>query len=85
MQGPKRLFRSHSRCLPSVISQDIFTPASSSQVSVLSLLYWNLQYQQLVDSTMFLYQQLVDKYPYQQSIDDKEFMVDKVVLVNKDP
>ncbi len=27
----------------------------------------------------------VNKNPYQQSIDDKELIVDKVVLINKDP
>ena len=43
-------------------------------------------YQQLVDSTDGLINSwLISKNPYQQSIDDKELIVDKVVLINKEP
>ena len=43
-------------------------------------------YQQLVDTTMgFINSWLISKNPYQQSIGDKELIVDNVVLINKDP
>ena len=32
-----------------------------------------------------LYTWLISKNPYQQSIDEKELIVDKVVLINKEP
>ncbi len=45
-----------------------------------------LQYQQLVDSTDGLINSwLIRKSPYQQLVVDKELIVDKVVLINKDP
>ena len=41
-------------------------------------------YQQVVDITDGLINSwLISKNPYQQSIDDKELIVDKVVLINK--
>jgi hypothetical protein len=45
-----------------------------------------LQYQQLVDTTDGLINSwLIRKSPYQQLVVDKELIVDKVVLINKDP
>jgi hypothetical protein len=45
-----------------------------------------LQYQQLVDSTDGLINSwLIRKSPHQQLVVDKELIVDKIVLINKDP
>ena len=45
-----------------------------------------LQYQQLVDTTDGLINSwLIRKSPYQQLVVDKELIVDKVVLINKEP